>query len=216
MLLTFYSGTPTCPRLCRSFWSLQIFPAGWNEDHPSLPITSFGVIAEGLWGPPCWNCKSMLNSSITLIIFIIMIIMNLWTTRTWGRSVIWNLIHTFACFALTALTEVLMLRIFWLYNVLSENYKWPFMLFICVSLVERVSRWLEIHMTRFSPDEISDTLLPKDFGEEVLVRDKRESGLLCKYKKGDWSNCDQLTQVNICHQENTKNRVEQFGRSWHK
>ena len=41
----------------------------------------------------------------------------------------------------------------------------------------------------------------QDFGDELLVRDKRESGLLCKYKKGDWSNCDPLTQVNIYQKE---------------
>ena len=35
----------------------------------------------------------------------------------------------------------------------------------------------------------------QDFGDELLVREKRDSGLICKYKKGEWSRCDHLTQV---------------------
>ena len=36
----------------------------------------------------------------------------------------------------------------------------------------------------------------QEFKDEVLVRSKRSaSSDVCKYKKGDWSQCDQLTQV---------------------
>ena len=35
----------------------------------------------------------------------------------------------------------------------------------------------------------------QDFGDELLVREKRDSGLICKYKKGEWSSCEHLTQV---------------------
>ena len=38
----------------------------------------------------------------------------------------------------------------------------------------------------------------KEFNDEVLVRIKRSvSSDVCKYKKGEWSQCDQLTQVKI-------------------
>jgi len=49
------------------------------------------------------------------------------------------------------------------------------------------------------PFEDTHVEIVKDFGDEVLVRDKRESGLLCKYKKGEWSNCDQMTQLVTRH-----------------
>jgi len=49
------------------------------------------------------------------------------------------------------------------------------------------------------PFEDHHVEIVKDFGDEVLVRDKRESGLVCKYKKGEWSDCDQLTQLVTRH-----------------
>jgi len=40
----------------------------------------------------------------------------------------------------------------------------------------------------------------QEFNEEVLVRSKRSaSSDVCKYKKGDWSQCDQLTQLVTRH-----------------
>jgi len=39
----------------------------------------------------------------------------------------------------------------------------------------------------------------QDFGDELLVREKRDSGLICKYKKGEWSSCDHLTQLVTRH-----------------
>ena len=40
-------------------------------------------------------------------------------------------------------------------------------------------------------------------GQHLLLRTKREAGaaaVVCKYKKGDWSQCDSLLMVNINHQ----------------
>jgi len=40
----------------------------------------------------------------------------------------------------------------------------------------------------------------QEFNDEVLVRSKRSgSSDVCKYKKGDWSQCDQLTQLVTRH-----------------
>jgi len=40
----------------------------------------------------------------------------------------------------------------------------------------------------------------QEFNDEVLVRSKRSaSNDVCKYKKGDWSQCDQLTQLVTRH-----------------
>jgi hypothetical protein len=40
----------------------------------------------------------------------------------------------------------------------------------------------------------------QEFNDEVLVRSKRSSSSdVCKYKKGDWSQCDQLTQLVTRH-----------------
>ena len=40
-------------------------------------------------------------------------------------------------------------------------------------------------------------------GQHLLLRTKREAqaeAVVCKYKKGDWSQCDSLVMVNIPHQ----------------
>jgi len=41
----------------------------------------------------------------------------------------------------------------------------------------------------------------QEFNDEVFVRSKRSTtgGDICKYKKGDWSQCDQLTQLVTRH-----------------
>ena len=35
----------------------------------------------------------------------------------------------------------------------------------------------------------------KDLGSDPVVRVKREAATVCKYRKGEWSPCEPLTQV---------------------
>jgi len=46
----------------------------------------------------------------------------------------------------------------------------------------------------------------QDLGSEVVVRVRREAGGACRYKKGDWSRCDPLTQL-----ETREDRVKAKG-----